>query len=189
MKLLQKFKEAEKLLEFAKKCEGVTRAELISARDVVVDERVRFQCSHSGCREYGKRFMCPPHVPGVEEFKKVLSNYIMAVLVQVQGDAAGKEADKEAKRLALLLHEAVFRTEKQAFSLGFPFAAGLIGGPCILCEKCPAANGEDACVRREKARPSMEALGIDVFKTCKNAGLEIAFAPGKVVWTGMVLLD
>jgi predicted metal-binding protein len=189
MKLLEKFKEAERLLEFAKDCEGVSRVELISARDVVVDERVRFQCSHSGCREYGKRFMCPPYVPEVEEFKKLLSKYLMAIILQVEGQTAGETADEEAKRLALLLHEAVYRTEKQAFSSGFPFAAGFIGGPCILCEKCPAGDGHKYCVRREKARPSMEAMGIDVLKTCEKAGLKIAFMPGKVVWTGMILLD
>jgi predicted metal-binding protein len=189
MRLLEKFKEAEKLLEFAKNCEGVARVELISARDVVVDERVRFQCSHSGCREYGKRFMCPPYVPDVDEFRKLVSKYFMAVILQVEGQTAGDDAENEAKRLALLLHEAVYKTEKKAFSSGFHFAAGFIGGPCILCERCPAAGGHGYCVQREKARPSMEAMGIDVFKTCENAGLEFAFTPGKVVWTGMVLLD
>ncbi|MGB9812162.1 MAG: DUF2284 domain-containing protein [Thermovenabulum sp.] len=182
MDLIQKFENAKKVLEFAKSCEGVTDVRLIDARDIVVDDRVRFQCSHSGCREYGKRFMCPPKVPDVEEFKKVLAHYIMALLIQIKGPA------EDVLKLSKLLHNAVYKTEKKAFSLGFPFAAGLIGGPCNLCEKCP--EGENArCINREKARPSMEAMGIDVLKTCKNAGMNLEFKNGEITWTGLVLID
>ncbi|MGB9841080.1 DUF2284 domain-containing protein, partial [Thermovenabulum sp.] len=97
MDLIQKFENARKVLEFAKDCEGVSKVKLIETRDIVVDERVRFQCSHSGCREYGKRLMCPPFVPEVEEFKKVFSNYIFAVLIQVSGPSC------DVLRLAKLL--------------------------------------------------------------------------------------
>lgn len=182
MDFLQKIENAKKVLEFAKSCEGVFKVKLIETRNIAVDERVRFQCSHSGCREYGKRLMCPPYVPEVEEFKKVLSNYIIGLLISVKGNP------EDVFRLAGLLHEAVYSTEKKAFSLGFPFAAGLIGGPCNLCEKCP--TGENAkCIKREKARPSMEAMGIDVLKTCKNAGMDMEFKEGEVTWTGLLLLD
>ncbi|UCE81580.1 MAG: DUF2284 domain-containing protein, partial [Methanobacteriota archaeon] len=40
-----------------------------------------------------------------------------------------------------------------------------------------------------EARPSMEALGIDVFKTCGNAGLPLYFSSKKRArWTGLILL-
>ncbi len=29
--------------------------------------------------------MCPPHIPSVDEFKKVVSDYYMALLVQLAG--------------------------------------------------------------------------------------------------------
>ena len=182
MDLMTKLENAKKVLDYARGLEKVFAVKLIETRDIVVDERVRFQCSHSGCREYGKRLMCPPYVPEVNDFKKVLSNYIMGILISVKGSS------EDVFRLAGLLHDAVYSTEKKAFSMGFPFAAGLIGGPCSLCEKCP--TGENAkCIKREKARPSMEAMGIDVIKTCKKVGMEIEFKEEEVTWTGLVLLD
>jgi predicted metal-binding protein len=190
MELLEEVDRARKLLDFALECEGVCRAKLIHTRNIVVDERVRFQCGHSGCREYGRRLMCPPYNPGVEEFRRVLSGYFMAMLLQVEGSITGENWEPETDALALKLHDAVYRLEKKAFSLGFPFAAGFIGGPCKLCGECPGVrNPQTGCISREKARPSMEGMGIDVIATCKNAGMDIEFSPGKVVWTGMLLLS
>lgn len=189
MELLEKMEKAKELLDFALKIQEISRAKLIQTKDVVVDERVRFQCSFSGCREYGKRLMCPPNTPEVEDFRKLLFRYFMAMLVQVEGTLTDKENWlPETDELTLKLHEAVYKIEKKAFSLGFPFAAGLIGGPCKLCDKC-AGLQNSTCIHREKARPSMEGLGIDVMATCKNAGWDLAFSPDKVVWTGLVLLD
>lgn len=189
MELLEKLQKAKELLDFALNTDGIYRAKLIEVRNVVVDERVRFQCSYSGCREYGKRLMCPPHTPEVEDFKKVLSRYFMALLVQLQNPITDQENWlPETDAAALKLHEAVYKIEKKAFSMGFPFAAGLIGGSCKLCNTCAVAEG-DGCIHREKARPSMEGLGIDVLATCKNAGYEVMFSPDRVVWTGLILLD
>jgi predicted metal-binding protein len=97
--------------------------------------------------------------------------------------------EPETDQWALRLHDIIYKLEKKAFSLGFPFAAGLIGGSCKLCQECPGEKDSNAkCIQREKARPSMEAMGIDVLSTCKNAGIEVEFSPEKVIWSGMILL-
>ncbi|MFH1011878.1 MAG: DUF2284 domain-containing protein, partial [bacterium] len=43
-------------------------------------------------------------------------------------------------------------------------------GPCSLCESCDVKK---PCHFPEQARPSMEACGIDVFSTARNAGWKI----------------
>jgi predicted metal-binding protein len=162
---------------------GAWRAKLIKTRDIIVDERVRFQCAHSGCRDYGK-LMCPPNTPAVDEFRKVLGRYTFGIILQVKGEIKGEDWQKESDMYALKLHDLVYRGEKQAFALGFPFAAGLIGGSCKLCSEC----GEK-CSNRSRARPSLEAVGIDVIGTCKNADMPVSFEKGRVIWTGLILLD
>jgi predicted metal-binding protein len=46
------------------------------------------------------------------------------------------------------------------------------------------------CAHPFKARPSMEAMGIDVTATTEKAGLEVPSYPidQSVTWTGLVLL-
>lgn len=160
------------------------RATLIKARDIAVDERVRLKCTASGCPQYGKRHMCPPHLPPVDEFRQVLARYTFGILIQLTGTIRSNDWLTESDRYALKLHEMVYNAEKMGFSAGFPLAAGFIGGACKLCGEC----GE-RCTNPEKARPAMEGMGIDVMKTARAAGMPVEFKKGRVTWTGLVLLD
>lgn len=190
MEILNEIEKAKELSEMALAFDGIARTKIIHTRDIIVDERVRFQCSHSGCRDYGQRLMCPPHTPSVDKFKKVLSGYYMALLVQLIGTIKNKDNwEPETNEWALQLHDIIYKLEKKAFALGFPFASGLIGGSCKLCNECPGEKDFNArCLQRDKARPSMEAMGIDVLSTCKNTEMEVTFASDKVIWTGIILL-
>jgi len=190
MDILTEIEKAKELKVFAESFENITSSKLIHTREIVVDERVRYQCCYSGCREYGKRLMCPPYTLNVDDFKRVLNSYYLALLIQLTGSIKNMDNwEPETDSWGLKLHDIVYRLEKKAFGLGFPFAAGLIGGHCKLCDKCPVERDNNAmCLHREKARPSMEGMGIDVLSTCKNADLQLTFEPGKVVWIGLVLL-
>ena len=191
MEFIEQVDRAKELLEEALKTEDVWKAKIIRTKDLVIDRRVRFQCSHSGCREYGKNFMCPPYISPVDEFQEVLAGYFMALIVQLKGDIkAERNWEPEADAWALRFHDIIYDLEKKAFSLNFPFASGLIGGSCKLCDPCFAAKGTStSCRYPEKARPSMEALGVDLMATCTRVGLPIDFKPGQVIWTGLVLIN
>lgn len=177
----------KQLLEFVKSLKDVESI-LINTKNVVLDPRVRFQCQFSGCGEYGRNLMCPPNVPTIEEFERVLNTYTKGLLMVLEGDLDDKEdVKKQSDEYALKLHKIVYKTEKKAFELGYPFAAGLIGGSCKLCASCPPHIRE--CRHKNIARPSMEAMGINVLETGKKAGLSLDFEKGKVKWTGLVLLE
>lgn len=189
MNILVEIEKARELKKMALSFDDVG-AKLIHARDIVIDKRVRFQCSHSGCREYNRRLMCPPHTLDVDEFRRVLSCYYIALMVQLKGDVKNKDNwEVETDHWALRLHDIIYKLEKKAFALGFPFSAGLIGGSCKLCNECPGEKESNAkCLYAEKARPSMEAMGIDVLTTCKKVDMKVEFSPEEVIWTGLVLL-
>jgi predicted metal-binding protein len=63
------------------------------------------------------------------------------------------------------------RLERTIFLDGFYRAFALGAGPCRLCAVCDTAR---RCRHSELARPAMEACGIDVFATCRNAGIDMA---------------
>ncbi|MDD5169267.1 MAG: DUF2284 domain-containing protein, partial [Syntrophales bacterium] len=164
----------------------------VDVAGIAVDERVRLKCQVPLCDSYRRNLMCPPFVPTVAEFRESLKHYAQAVLLQV---AAGLEEScmagpmEEVFLPAKKLHELVNFGEKEAFAAGFRFAAGFIGGCCRLCDECVAVRGGKKCRFPFKARPSMEAVGIDVVATAGKAGLPVSFpVSNRVVWTGLILL-
>jgi predicted metal-binding protein len=172
--------------------QGASEARCISARDVVVDERVRFKCMVPLCESFNRNLMCPPNLPSIEEFRNILAHYTDAILIQITSQMAKKPVKKshDVFAPAKQLHSLINQAEKKAFEHGFCFAAGLIGGCCRLCNECVAATGHEPCRHPFKARPSMEAMGIDVMATLRKAGMDCSFPiEDHVKWTGLLLVQ
>lgn len=180
-----------KVIDTLKK-KGASEVKIINAADVVVDERVRLKCQIPICDSYGKNFMCPPYLPSVMDFRDALARYDRALLVQLSVPLHKKTKGRTKAIFdpARVLHELINLGERLCFEAGFRFATGLIGGCCRLCEVCIVMEPEGYCRHPFRARPSMEAMGIDVIGTLENAGLPLLRFPvqEKVTWTGLILL-
>jgi predicted metal-binding protein len=135
---------------------GVKDAKIVSPADVETAPWVRLKCRF-GCDGYGQCLVCPPFTPTPEEMRKVLDAYRRAILIHF-------EAEAEIKAMVAELEREIFlRGAWKVFALG--------AGPCYFCKKCPV--DERQCRHAERARPAMEACGIDVFSTVKKAGFPI----------------
>lgn len=195
-------KSLKELVEEAKGS-GATHAKIIFAKDVVMDRRVRFKCAVPACSSYNRHLMCPPNLIPFDEFKEVIASYRKALIVQIVADYDSSDRSSEMTLCAELegqvtepndlmrkLHMMINRIEASAFKKGYYFAAGLIGGECMMCPECVSPHGGEPCRHPFEARPSMEAMGIDVVRTCEKAGLKVALSSKDPVrWTGLVLLD
>ena len=138
-------------------CElGAKKAKVISPHDVFTAEWVRIKC-HYGCDGFGDHLTCPPYSPTPQETRRMLDEYEIAILIHCP-----------SKKIDML--NLVYTLEREAFLAGYYKAFGMSAGPCSLCDTC---NVEKICRHAEQARPSMEACGIDVFKTARTAGFPI----------------
>jgi len=68
------------------------------------------------------------------------------------------------------LSDVVVDLETMLFLDGYYKAFGIGSGPCAGCRTCDTTA---SCKHPERARPSMEACGIDVFKTAREHNLPI----------------
>jgi predicted metal-binding protein len=175
---------------------GATEAKIIAAHETVLDERVILKCQVPLCNEYGNHLLCPPNSPSLAQFREVLKEYSNALLIQIRtpADQLGSESEEGRKKAIYArgneLHEIINVVETAAQELGFTFAAGFIGGACKLCDPCVGVKSGKACKYPFKARPSMEAVGIDVHLTAQRAGLGFSYdIEEEVVWNGLVLLE
>jgi len=184
---------------------GATEAKIVSTEDIVVDKRVRLKCAIPICVDYGRHLLCPPNAMPVDEFSEIVRLYRKAIILQIEADVdssdkSRRHLDKDtcknlerstsAARWETRLHRLVNQMETLAFKQGFYLAVGLTGGNCRLCRECVVPQSGELCRHPFEARPSMEAMGIDVVRTCKKVGLPLNLSSKKNVrWTGLVLLD
>jgi len=198
--------DLERLCELARSL-GASGARAMSARGVVLDPRVRLKCMVPTCANYGHNLMCPPNVMPMDQFAEVLGRYEHAILIQypipldreiMKGSEGERledvyEKGDYAKRLGrseIEIMDLLGEVEKQALGMGYRFATAFTGGPCHLCEECVGQRSGERCRHPFRSRPSMEAMGIDVFLTARNAGLAFEMPPrDHPVWNGLVLID
>ena len=175
---------------------GASQAVGISATEVAVDERVLLKCMVPVCPHYDMSLLCPPNVLSASSFREALGRYSRAILIKVDAASPGPAGPLDQEYLDCLgaaqkkLYEVVGRVEAACLERGYCFAAGLVAGACTLCQECVGHRSGLPCRHPFEARPSMEAVGIDVVATAERAGLSLSFAPdaGRG-WVGLVLVD
>ncbi len=140
---------------------GVDDALVIRTSAVVTAPWVRMKCQF-GCGGYGRGLCCPPFTPTPEKTREILASYSTALLLHKHW-SKGYDAVRR-------FNDTVVELERFIFLAGFHKAWGLGSGPCTRCHTCDTAM---PCNHPEKARPSMEACGIDVFKTARDHNLPI----------------
>ncbi|WP_319540279.1 DUF2284 domain-containing protein [uncultured Methanospirillum sp.] len=190
---------------------GAADAKVISASDVIVEDRVVLKC-RAGCISYGKKLTCPPHVPTPDEFRRILSEYSSALLVKFISPAEADDdvicsiyrywldpkapADKKEKATQFWKDHfngtgsfapMMLELERTAFNAGNTFALALVNGSCRLCETC---NVNGLCVHPSQARIPEHAVGVNMVKTAEKAGMSIKFpVQGHPELMALLLID
>lgn len=136
---------------------GASNVRLIPAADIVVEDRTVLKCIF-GCSGYGSR-VCPPFVPAVDEFKKMLADYEWALLVEWKSDNVFSRVVSEnflkysteppkdetvkqqfqnnlktmIKERKEMIQPGVLELEKLAWTLGYNTALATFPGMCTWC--------------------------------------------------------
>jgi predicted metal-binding protein len=169
---------------------GASDAAIIPASTVRIDERVRLKCMVPRCLRAGETPNCPPYAPDLELVRRALARFSWAVLFKCDVEpiadyAPGSGTTRAERRRTLAFHqqsgEVVHVLERQAYQDGYHLAMGFGGGSCkdYLCQGmiCQFLDS-GRCRFPHRARPAMEAVGMDVVHLINQAG-----------WSAYALLD
>ncbi|MCB2190251.1 MAG: DUF2284 domain-containing protein [Deltaproteobacteria bacterium] len=142
-----------KYLNMAKEL-GMTNALVIGPEQIFFDPRAVLKCRW-GCEDFAKRTIkCGSRGLSHAECVKMISSYDNILLLHGHD---GRQLSK-----------AVLALERAAFLDGHYFAFGV--RHCKLCKACALDQGKD-CLQPEKVRPCDQAMGIDMYRTAREAGL------------------
>jgi predicted metal-binding protein len=140
-------------------------------RDVVVAQWVRLKCLF-GCREYGKTGACPPHTPSVAECERFFREYRTGAMFHFEKRVAQPE-DRHAWSREMNLR--LSKLEREVFLSGYVKAFLLFMDSCTICQKCSGSRAD--CKEPHLARPTPEAMAVDVYATVLRAGYPIEVLP------------
>ena len=136
----------------------------IDAKEIAVRQWVRSMCIHS-CPDYGQKAVCPPNMPSIAECERFFAEYDKALIIRFAMEAHHRGQDSA---VFSDIDESLLELEKSLFYEGHPKALLLPATVCYRCEEC--TQSLEACRFKEKARPTPEALGVDLFTTVKKVG-------------------
>lgn len=193
-------KNFEELIEELRKIHADFK--VISTDSIVISEWVRWKCTF-GCKAYGKHLNCPPFVPPVEETRKLVKCYKKAIIARFEAEPDLSQSPEHIHHFLMNtlrnFYDTMFELERTAYLNGYYKAFALYGLPCPYCDPCVIEKLENVdldpkryCKFQHKVRPAMEATGIDVFSTVRNAGydLEVLRSPSeKILFYGLLLLE
>lgn len=162
--------ETEALREYMKGLDPQIEVVDCSLDDLVFDERVKFKCFC--CENFDRCLRCPGNFPpGLDMEKAIRSNDHMA-LIYKEFEYRPDMSQEEMRESGRQMHRHLLEAERFMMGKDHMFASVFIAGRCRQCSECPE-NGK--CRHPELARPSLEAAGIDVMTSAKNAGIDVTF--------------
>jgi predicted metal-binding protein len=159
---------------------GADEARVVDVSEIMAKDAVAFKCRVPRCFGYGNCAQCPPHSPKPAEIRQLLKDFSHGLLFlrRVNSELLKRARDdKERKTAFRSILDIVSKLESAAFYDGHYLAVGFSAGSCFssLCDPklgCQVLKGEK-CRFPLKARPSMEAVGIDVYRLIAASGWEI----------------
>ena len=156
-----------KALETLFKKHGYADFKWVDPKRIVVSQWVRMKCMY-GCKDYGRVASCPPNVPSVSECRKFFDEYKTVAMFHFE-----KKLDKPEDRRpwGIQVNQGLLDLERGVFLSGYHKAFLLLMYPCRICGECSSMKVD--CKNPKFARPTPEAMAIDVFSTARRYGYPI----------------
>ena len=147
---------------------GYSDYKWIDPQKIMVAQWVRMKCQF-GCGLYGRGGACPPNTPSVPECELFFAEYSDAVILHFEG-TMDKPEDRHA--WSRKINAELVKLEREVFLAGYERAFLLFMDSCSFCEEC--TGDRRTCKEPRMARPSPEAMAVDVYSTVRRFGFPIS---------------
>ena len=159
--------------------------QIIDIKNVIIDLRSFYSCKY-GCKNFNRKYSCPPFSLSLDNFKKKMNVYSKVLLVTItrnietfykfkQNQNINKISYYRRKFYSRLSELEIWRILEKIEALFTKYNLkfkGLAAGSCHKCKEC-GTNYLIGCKKPNKMRMSMESVSIDVIRTLSYAGYPI----------------
>lgn len=160
-------KEKRDTIDAVLKGGGYNDYKWIDPKEIIVAQWVRMKCRF-GCVEYGHGGTCPPNTPSVADCEQFFREYNHAIIMHFEG-TMNKPEDRHT--WSRKINAKLVKLERAVFLAGFERAFLMFMDSCCFCEACTGIR--ETCKEPRMARPSPEAMAVDVFSTVRRYGFPV----------------
>lgn len=164
---------------------GFTCSAALDPLTIRLREDVRRMCADNLCRQYNRRWCCPPGCGTLDECRRHVAKYSQGILVQTIGEVEDS-FDYEAMRETEAIHKANFCRMLTVLRQTCTDLLPLGAGSCTYCADCTYPDAP--CRFPDKMTSSMEAYGIMVMDVCKANGMQYYYGSDKISYISCFLL-
>jgi predicted metal-binding protein len=155
---------------------GAHDAKVIPSSLISIEDQVLEMCKKPFCDGYGKSANCPPHTMKPGDFREFIKAYDHAIIFKIDVSVADMMSDKREGAFTRI-YEIATNVEAAAKADGLELSTGYAAGSCkpVFCQEHKVCQVlvDKTCRNPSLARPSMEAVGMNVMKAVQDAGWEI----------------
>ncbi|MBQ8884747.1 MAG: DUF2284 domain-containing protein [Clostridia bacterium] len=156
----------------------------IPTSEITFSKAVVEACEANYCGKYNATWTCPPAVGKLDELRKKYSSYRYAYVFTTKHEIEDC-FDIEGMFSAKKDHE---KTEEELMPLLKGKECEMLGaGGCSVCEKC--TYPDEACRFPNRARPSIEACGVDVTDLARKCGINYINGENTVTYFSVVFFN
>ena len=147
---------------------------------------VRDMCAADKCRQYNKRWTCPPGCGTLDEMSELCLSYSDGVIFQTICRMEDEYDFETMGEVFKKLQESTKKLLEMIIESGedmLPFG----NDGCYNCEEC--TYPDDPCRFPEKAFPSLEACGLMVADVCMQNDVPYYYGKNTIAFTGGFLFN
>ncbi|MEG1879726.1 MAG: DUF2284 domain-containing protein [Oscillospiraceae bacterium] len=165
----------------------IDNACIIDVDKIVFEPALIELCKMNSCGNYGKSWVCPPHVGNTEEliakakkYKKILV-FQKIYAIEDSFDIEGMfEGNNDFRRVLEMVRDFSKTVDSDCLMLG--------AGGCKICDTCAIIENAP-CRFPERAMPSLESYSIQVSSLAKECGMNYINGQNTVTYFGAILFN
>lgn len=142
---------------------GFTELKFIHTPQIAPAKWVRLRCQYL-CSQTRQSDLCPPFSPTVDDTEKMMMEYRFGLLIRRE---IPLPATRPMPELWGEFEHAMIEAETEAFVRGYGKAFALGVGNCLFCHHDDSMR---PCEFPGKRRPTLEAIGVNLYDTLDMAG-------------------
>ncbi len=147
---------------------------------LIFDPRSAAMCKY-GCTRFNAKATCPPNVPDIVSYKRMLSAYSWFYVIGRRYPYSDSYFSKHWRTYSTNeIHSVLLKKELELFKQGEVYAKAFIGGSCKVCPEGHCRP--DRCNVPSRGRVPLEATGVNVFSLIGALGLDYQEPPIDYFW-------